>query len=102
MELTVYILYIIFAFLIGKWNYSRGNSFWLGLLLSLFLTPLIGFTIVAITRVEKKKLEERELKSGKSKKCPTCAEVIRADARKCRYCNSEVPYSVYINPLLKK
>lgn len=30
------------------------------------------------------------LKLGKRKKCPECAEIVKLDARKCRYCGAEL------------
>ncbi len=35
--------------LIGIWNLRRGNSFWVGFLLSLFLTPIGGAFLIAAT-----------------------------------------------------
>lgn len=33
---------------------------------------------------------EREVQSGTLKKCPHCAELIKVDARVCRYCQRDV------------
>lgn len=34
---------------------------------------------------------KKDLKSSPAKKCPFCAEFIKAEALKCRFCQSEVP-----------
>jgi hypothetical protein len=36
-------------------------------------------------------LEKERLASGKSRKCPFCAELIKAEATVCRFCSRDVP-----------
>ena len=80
------IAWIVLAALVALWNVSRGNSFAVGFLLSLLLSPVIGFIIVAVTKANKGNVVKRGLKSGKLKKCPSCSKPNRTSARRCEYC----------------
>lgn len=39
-------------------------------------------------------LDQRAIIDGDMKKCPDCAEMVRAEARKCRYCAADLTLPV--------
>ena len=80
------IIWIVFALMVGAINSGRGNSFFVGFLLSVILSPLLGLIIVVCTKKNEAVLEKRMIKSGKMKKCPDCAEVVKSDAAVCKHC----------------
>lgn len=84
-------LWLLFALVIGVWSRRKGGSFIAGFLFSLLLSPLIAGLILAVRKPNREVIEERELANGRMKKCPHCAELIRAEAKKCRFCHEEVP-----------
>ncbi len=70
---------------------SRGRSFFGYLLLSLLLSPLLGLLLAALLRPVGAELERRQLKSGASRKCPRCAELVKTEATVCKHCAAELP-----------
>ena len=84
-------LWLLFSVVIGVWSRRKGGSFIAGFLFSLLLSPLVAGLILAVRKPIKGTIEARELASGKMKKCPYCGELIRAEAKKCRFCHKKVP-----------
>lgn len=91
MGVFVLILWIVLACLAGKLSLNKGHSFFPPFALSLILSPLVGLLIVAVEKPNKQALESREIASGASRKCPQCAELIRSDAKVCRFCGLSIP-----------
>lgn len=83
----VFILWLLFALLVGKYASGKGQSGALFFLLAIVLSPLIGFIIALISS---DKRESNALRSGVYRKCPLCAEIIKSEAIRCKHCNASV------------
>jgi hypothetical protein len=84
------LVWVILSVLVGVYATSRGHGFFASFCISLILSPLIAFLILLVRKPNTKAIEERAIADGGSRKCPQCAELIKAEAIVCRYCNARL------------
>lgn len=86
MEITSLLVWsIIFAVVTAIIANTKGLSPGKWTVIGFILGP-IGVIWVLVTAKDQSTLEAESLRSGKFKKCPLCAEVIKKEASVCKHC----------------
>jgi hypothetical protein len=81
--MEIFLFWFILSLIVGAQASAKGRSGFGFFLLSMILSPLIGFLIALIS---KDLSNDDKLQSGELKKCPSCAELVKREAIKCKHC----------------
>jgi hypothetical protein len=86
--MVIFVFWLILATLVGVYASSKGRSGIGFFFIAVLLSPLIGFIIALVVHPIRANTEAKAVESGEFKRCPSCAELVRAEAKLCKHCHS--------------
>lgn len=78
---------------------AKGRSVWNFFWLAMLASPAIGFLAVLLIPPSEEVLVARGLKSGKLKKCSSCARIVSASGPNCSYCHRPLPVIIDVETI---
>jgi hypothetical protein len=91
MFVIILVAWVIVAFIAAKIAGDKGRSYGKTLALGLIFSPLISLLVAFALSPNSKKQETNALREGTSRKCPSCAELVKVEANVCRFCGVHLP-----------
>jgi hypothetical protein len=89
--MEIFIIYVLFSVVAGFIASKKGRSGFGFFLLAFLLSPLVGVIAALIVSENTRSVEDQAVASGSSRKCPSCAELIKFEAIVCRFCGRDAP-----------
>ena len=85
-ELTILCVYVVLCVVVGIVAGQKGRSVIGFMLLAALLSPIVGLIAILAMPPDQQAIDRQAQWTGKSKKCPACAELVKPDAQCCRFC----------------
>lgn len=85
-----FLLWLVAAIVVGVIASGKGRSGFGWFVLGVLISPLLAGILALVVSSKKPEREPISVSDGTGRKCPMCAEMVRAEAVKCRFCGADL------------
>ena len=82
-------LWVTLTIITGVVAANKGRDVIGWLALAVFVAPLALLILLSLPK-NQTQIDQRQMKSGGMAKCPCCAEMVKAEAIRCKHCAADI------------
>ena len=91
LGIVIFFLWVWLSIFIGVFASRRGRDGIGWAVFSLLTSPVCAILTILLVGENKRGVENKRIRSGESKRCPYCAELVKSEAVVCKHCGKDLP-----------
>ncbi|MCB4757428.1 MAG: zinc ribbon domain-containing protein [Elusimicrobia bacterium] len=95
------LIWFLLSLMVSVIANAKGRSALIFLTLSMLLSPLVGLFALFFLSPKGGTRQDKNMKFGAFKKCPSCDEPVKLEDTVCRFCGKPLPEIIEVEPIIE-